>query len=1158
MTSRAIRGGWLGILVWLASSGLAAKEGYLLWSIGQKDHSYAEFAIAGRFNDYAADFPQDVSFTVGQSDPARDWPYIQPGPADAWAGNRPHPFRIEFTLDQPVTGDARLTVDFVNTHYGQPPVLSIDINGNVREFLLPAGAGDAALSDPAQGWEYTVLLPFAGSLLQARLNVITLTLTEGSWVLYDAVKLEGGLPPPTDADIRGLEALPTMFFAREGEAVRQVVQVAIDNFGREKSGHLTATLNGQTWTRELPAIGFGRTLHAFLVQEVTGPTSARFTLTVGEQSFTTEALLAPQRKWKVFVSPHIHTDIGYTAVQPEVIALHERNLDDAVEACERLPDFTWNCEVAWQAQVYLRDRPPEQGQKLLALMRQGRIGLHGSYLNMLTGLCSHEELNRLAYFAKGLQRDHGVPVAAATITDVPSCVGTLPLVLARSGIRCWAQGINGYRGPFFDAAEVKSPFWWEGPDGSKVLAWFTPGYAQIGSTGLLENVRRVETALPHLLRAYDRPDYPYDAILVYGAFGDNARIDTRFGETAAEWNAKWAYPQIILCRDEQFFDYIAARFSDQIPIFKGDPGGWWEDGAASSAAETALNRRTHEALTTAEKLHTVAAWLNSPRGEGYPAEALRAAWDDVLWYDEHTWGAWHSISQPDHPDTAAQWKYKAEPAYRAAKAVEQWVQEGLRDLAASVSPGEGPSVLVFNPLSWARTDLVRVTIPKALFPDRAAKVVDRETGQGQPFQTVARSDEAVEIAFLAEGVPSLGYRVYEIQPAPLPLAAGEGGEGEGSPPVAPLQGQVAENRFFRLVLDPVTGGLTSLFDKRSNRELLDPTSPYKANQYLYATGGAGTQAIHKNPNLPPANFTYHSPESVQIASGTSAGPLFSSVIVRGQTTNTPRLESEIVLYDALPRIDFINRLTKDPTYDKEAVYFAFPLAATAPEFAYEIPDGIVRPATDMLKGACLDWFCVQHWVDVSDATGGVTWATPDTPLICLGDLTVGKWLTEFRPASGSVFAYAMNNYWDTNYKAGQGGDFTFRYALTSHAGGFDPVAAARFGWEVANPLLTTTVPPLPRGEPGGGNQTTVSFCTVDAPNVLVLTLKRAEDGDGWIVRLWEMAGRAGTAQLSFPQWQPQEAMLTNLVEENQQPLGMKGRSVSVPVEAWGVMTVRVK
>jgi alpha-mannosidase len=212
----------------------------------------------------------------------------------------------------------------------------------------------------------------------------------------------------------------------------------------------------------------------------------------------------------------------------------------------------------------------------------------------------------------------------------------------------------------------------------------------------------------------------------------------------------------------------------------------------------------------------------------------------------------------------------------------------------------------------------------------------------------------------------------------------------------------------------------------------------------------------------------------------------------------------------------------------------------------------------MLKGACLDWFCVQHWVDVSGPDGGVTWATPDTPLVCLGDLTVGKWLTAFNPPSGSVFAYAMNNYWDTNYKAGQGGDFTFRYALTSHAGGLDPVAATRFGWEVANPLLTTIIPPLAKGGPAGVTEPTGSFCTVDAPNVVVLTLKQAEDGNGWIVRLWEIAGQAGPARLTFPQWQPREALLTNLVEENQRPLEVNGHTVTVPIDARGVMTVRVR
>jgi len=152
-------------LVLIVGAAKAAAKGQLLWTIGTADGSYQEFALAGNHGEYPATFPQDVTFTVGESDPARDWSFIQPGPADPWAGGRPHPFRIEFDLDQAVAGDALLTVDLVNTHWGNPPTLEVDVNGHRRSFPLPPGASDESLTNPAVGQAYLVNFPFPGDWL---------------------------------------------------------------------------------------------------------------------------------------------------------------------------------------------------------------------------------------------------------------------------------------------------------------------------------------------------------------------------------------------------------------------------------------------------------------------------------------------------------------------------------------------------------------------------------------------------------------------------------------------------------------------------------------------------------------------------------------------------------------------------------------------------------------------------------------------------------------------------------------------------------------------------------------------------------------------------------------------------------------------------------
>lgn len=502
---------------------------------------------------------------------------------------------------------------------------------------------------------------------------------------------------------------------------------------------------------------------------------------------------------------------------------------------------------------------------------------------------------------------------------------------------------------------------------------------------------------------------------------------------------------------------------------------------------------------------------------------------------------------PTSPPAPEQWKYKIQPVLRAAKSVDKLVDNGLAYLGGRVRTKGGLTVLVFNPLSWVRTDVATVSLPDFMLDgdSEILEIVDKATGKHSLAQRAGRTEDGIEFAFIAKGIPPLGYKLYKVGSKSKTLESGS----------EIHEKNVLENRFFRVAIDSEKGGLRSIYDKRLGRELLDPASPYVANQYLYVAGKEEMQEISTPLGAEIERFpTPDTPDSSQAEAGQSVSPVFIKAIISGRTRNTPTVESQILLYKRLPRIDIVNRLVKKETFDKEAVYFAFPFSARPPIFSYEGPNNIVYPARDMLRGACLDWFAVQHWVDVSGLGGGVTLAVPDTPLVCLDKIATGKSSVRFKPQSGSIFAYVMNNGWDVNYRAGQGGEFRFRYSLMSHPGGADKAVATRFGWEVANPFLTMVVPEKQRGP---FKESAGSFLTVMDDNVMVLAFKRAENGDGWIVRLWRIKGKGGTVELKFPFQKPSRAVLTNLVEESAGDLDVIGKSVFVPLGARAVGTARI-
>jgi hypothetical protein len=374
------------------------------------------------------------------------------------------------------------------------------------------------------------------------------------------------------------------------------------------------------------------------------------------------------------------------------MALHAANTAQALAMTDKYPAFNWDFETFWQLDSFLRAHP-DRADEVFRRLREWRMGLSAFFGNMLTGLCSHEALNRATLCSRNLASRGGFDFTSVILDDVPSAVGSLPMILANSGIKYFIEGVNGERAPYATHG-LKNPFYWEGPDGSRVLCHIAGGYGM--ASGLVPSLEQAAERLPKLLASHENPEYPYDAVLVNGAFSDNQGVAAWLPEVVEKWNAQWEYPKLILGRPEDFFRYIEQHFAGKIPVVKGDFGGWWEDGAASSARETALCRRAEERAVSAEMLHSLAAVLAEQK---YPKSEFEALWRNILLYDEHTWGAAGSISQPDAEQTLKQWEVKGSFARQADEASRRLLQDGMSKLAALAPAAD---LVVFNPLAWAR------------------------------------------------------------------------------------------------------------------------------------------------------------------------------------------------------------------------------------------------------------------------------------------------------------------------------------------------------------------------------------------------------------------------------------------------------------------------
>jgi alpha-mannosidase len=218
----------------------------------------------------------------------------------------------------------------------------------------------------------------------------------------------------------------------------------------------------------------------------------------------------------------------------------------------------------------------------------------------------------------------------------------------------------------------------------------------------------------------------------------------------------------------------------------------------------------------------------------------------------------------------------------------------------------------------------------------------------------------------------------------------------------------------------------------------------------------------------------------------------------------------------------------------------------------ETPWAVVRPNEDQLAGSCRNWFTVQRWVDVSDDRCGIAWAPLDAPLMELGGLTANllgsvafnEWMTNALD-SQTIYSWAQNNHWHTNYKVDQPGVTTFRYVLRPRRGGYSPIQSARFGLEPTRPLLAASA--------AAGAPPTGSLLTLSSPDVLLETIKVSDDGNAIIARLFGVTGKPESVRLRWNSVKPVSTWLTDLSEK---PLSRLGGSIAVP--AYGVVFVRAE
>jgi hypothetical protein len=811
---------------------------------------------------------------------------------------------------------------------------------------------------------------------------------------------------------------------------------------------------------------------------------------------------------EVIVIIKTHFDIGYTHRVKEIVHHYRTDMIDRamdiMDQSKSLPpeqQFAWT-GPGWVMSKVLEDwdgQTPARRERLDDYVKAGKFQFHALPFTLESDACEPEEMARGFIFSSSLCRQYGMPLPrSGKKTDVPSHGNALATVLAHGGVRFMHIGCNWPSG----CVQTPGLFWWEGPDGSRVLTFYSNTYGTCVPPWLPRWYGDTDPLISRSLAPPPDWEYPvWPAIIVTP---DNSgppkaeQVKALFEEAAKNLPGV----KVRMGTMDDFVDAILET-NPNIPVVKGEMPDTWVHGIMSDPGGIKLSRAVHPQIAAAETLH---AQLNLWGVRQPPiAKEVALAYENLLLYGEHTWGRAPAVTQfgsafaSTDPKLIAElegsWEDKTDYIREASRIARGIAEGNLQALARAVERG-APGTVVYNPLPWTRSGWVEM------------------------------GGESI----LVKDVPPCGYRTVD-----LPSHRSRPASRKTTEPAT------LENAFFKLTLNPAKGAITSLVDKRTGREWVEPSESPGLGAYLnerftfeqtlnytvtYQGGRAfksfGAQGewphpgMHKGGMISEKEIPYRAATAGQ---GTATMDANSATIncPADPANHLPATALRITLPEGQPYVDLeISIVDKAKDNWPEADWLCLPFKVASPQFRVHRALGVMDPASDILPGANRDLFSVGHGVTITDADGaGIAVCPLDHSLISLdrpGCWRASKTAAEFTPKKPRVYLNLYNNQWNTNFRYWYPGTWSSRVRLWTFDATTPPDAI------IATPALEARNPLIAVATTGSGGKLPAmqGGLAVSRQGVVVTAFGDNPDGDGILLRVWEMAGVSGDVTIGVP------------------------------------------
>jgi len=825
------------------------------------------------------------------------------------------------------------------------------------------------------------------------------------------------------------------------------------------------------------------------------------------------------QQFKIHAVGNAHIDMAWLWPWTETVEVVRNTFQSVLDLMREYPDLRFTMSSA-RTYEWIEEKYPDMFKQIQERVREGRWEVIGGMwvepdLNMPDG----ESLTRQILVGKRyFQSRFGVDVKIGWNPDSFGYNAQLPQIYKKSGMGyfvtqklLWAHEFTTF--PY-------KLFWWQAPDGSRLLTYFPRDYAGgIDGPGMAKDLSIWAPAIYG-----STVSHAPETMHLYG-IGDHGGGPTReMLDSAKALTAPGVvYPKFELGTATDFFGELEKKLPDlNVPTWNGELYFQYHRGVFTTQAETKQRiRRSEEIMLNAEKFASLALL----DGQAYPQEEMNRAWKRLLFDDFHDImpGSGIGVNYLDS-------RRNLQDVGLAGNEV---IRESLKEIAARIdTQGEGVPVLVFNSLPWARTNVVEL---EAQLPGPAQHItVTDAAGKPAESQLLSIDPKTHRARFLLLArTPALGYKTYFVR-----------GIAGAAAPKSTLKAtaDTLENEFVRVKIDLQSGCMTSLFDKRTNLEALAPSETDTGGPTNKICGNLLQTFVDKPERWDAWNIDADFEKQrwdLDKADGVTLlenGPLRAVIRIKKHFQNSTFIQ-DVTLYPSSSRVDV--NMQADWHEKHILLKVAFPVSAHSTKATYEIPYGTVERPTTRNTPAEKAQFEVpaMRWADISDDKHGLS---------LLNNAKYGY------DAKGNVVRLSLLRSPEWPDPHADEGHHEFTYSVYPHAQTWREALTVRQGYDLNYKMISMQV-----DKHQGSLPAEHAFVEVKSDNVVLTAVKKAEDDDDLIVRFYEWAGRDTDVKIQLPPG-ALSAQDADLMERPSGELSVQDGVVTVHSKPYEIKTVKVR